>query len=271
MSLKQDRTGTRTSEDLRRRINIKGIDEAVKETDINNKAVKEMETRVNGMSESLDNTRKNYVSTQTQTFTEEQKTRARNNIGAGNSSFSGSYNDLDDVPTNIVKDSSYVHTDNNYTLKEKNKLNGISEHAEVNKIEKIKVNGVEQTINNKEVNLIISSAGSDIYLYSHSDSSGYIWFKNGFLIQWGRIAVAPSEINTDITARLTYTYTYDDVPDIHVTPITATPSINNVSCGGGTTIVLSKQGMNVYLNSQTTKAVNVNWTAKGHKSVPNGE
>mgnify|MGYP000458356582 CR=1 FL=1 len=74
MSLKQDRTGTRTSEDLRRRINIKGIDEAVKETDINNKTVKEMETRVNGMSESLDNTRKNYVSTQTQTFTEEQTT-----------------------------------------------------------------------------------------------------------------------------------------------------------------------------------------------------
>lgn len=135
MSLKQDRTGTRTSEDLRRRINIKGIDEAVKETDINNKTVKEMETRVNGMSESLDNTRKNYVSTQTQKFTEEQKARARNNIGAGNSSFSGSYNDLQDVPTNLVKDSNYVHTDNNFSNSYKNNVdaNSSNRHAHSNK------------------------------------------------------------------------------------------------------------------------------------------
>ena len=33
-----------------------------------------------------------------QTLTDEQKTQARNNIGAGTSSFSGSYNDLDDRP-----------------------------------------------------------------------------------------------------------------------------------------------------------------------------
>ena len=270
MSLKQDRTGTRTSEDLRRRLNIKGIDEAVKETDENSKIVKEMSSRVAGISESLDNTRQNYVSTQPQTFTEEQKISARNNIGAGNSSFSGSYNDLDNIPSNLVQDANYVHTDSNYTSEEKAKLRGISANAEVNKIEKIKLNGVEQTINNKEVNLIISSTGSDIYQYSHSDSFGYIWFKNGWLFQWGRIAVAPSAANTDTTARLTYTLAYDDVPDIHVTPITATPSINDVSCGGGTTIALSKEGMNVYLNSQTTKAVNVNWTAKGHKSIPNG-
>ena len=29
MSLKQDRTGTRTAEDLRRRLNVKAIDESV--------------------------------------------------------------------------------------------------------------------------------------------------------------------------------------------------------------------------------------------------
>ena len=162
MSLKQDRTGTRTSEDLRRRINIKGIDEAVKETDENSKAVKEMETRVNGISESLDNTRKNYISTQTQKFTEEQKTRARDNIGAGNSSFSGSYNDLSNIPTDLVKDAKYVHTDNNYSISEKNKLAEIENKAEVNKIEKIKVNGIEQDITNKEVDITFNPTLYDL-------------------------------------------------------------------------------------------------------------
>lgn len=169
MSLKQDRTGTRTSEDLRRRINIKGIDEAVKETDENSKAVKEMETRVNGISESLDNTRKNYISTQTQKFTEEQKTRARDNIGAGNSSFSGSYNDLSNIPTDLVKDAKYVHTDNNYSISEKNKLAEIENKAEVNKIEKIKVNGIEQDITNKEVDITFNPTLYDLSSYKESD------------------------------------------------------------------------------------------------------
>lgn len=41
----------------------------------------------------------NAVKYTTQTLTDEQKQQARTNIGAGTSSFSGSYNDLDDKPT----------------------------------------------------------------------------------------------------------------------------------------------------------------------------
>lgn len=114
---------------------------------------------------------------------------------------------------------------------------------------------------------IATSGASDIYSYSHSDSNGYIWFTNGFLVQWGRVAVTPSAVNTDTTARITYLYEYDDVPDQHVEKLVATPSTVDVSCGGGTTVALSKQGMNIYVNSQTTRAVNVNWEAKGHKSI----
>ncbi len=147
MSLKQDRTGTRTSEDLRRRLNLRDLDEAVKETDENSKIVKEMSSRVEGMSESLDNTRRNYVSTQPQTFTEEQKINARKNIGAGNSSFSGSYNDLANKPTSL----------SNINLEEGKKLAGIENGAQKNKIEKIKLNGVEQSVNSGEIDLIISS------------------------------------------------------------------------------------------------------------------
>ncbi len=159
MSLKQDRTGTRTSEDLRRRINVKGIDDAVKETDINNKKVKEIEQRVNGMSESLDNTRKNYISTQKQSFTELQKERARKNIGAGNSSFSGSYDDLSNKPSSL----------SDINSSEGNKLTGIETGSQKNKIEKIKVNGVEQPVVNKEVNITFNSTSYDLSSYKEND------------------------------------------------------------------------------------------------------
>ena len=57
---------------------------------------------------------------------------------------SGNYNDLSNKPTipsktsdlindnNFISDSSYVHTDNNYTNAEKSKLSGIASGAEVN-------------------------------------------------------------------------------------------------------------------------------------------
>lgn len=105
MSIKQDRTGTRTSEDLRRRINVKNIEEATEKVDASVEQVQKLSNQVGtlsgqvkGLNDSVTNTRESYVSTNAQTFTEEQKTRARNNIGAGNSSFSGSYNDLKNKP-----------------------------------------------------------------------------------------------------------------------------------------------------------------------------
>lgn len=48
------------------------------------------------------------------------------------SDFSGSYNDLTDVPDDLVEDGDYVHTDNNYTDSEKSKLEGIESGAEAN-------------------------------------------------------------------------------------------------------------------------------------------
>lgn len=41
----------------------------------------------------------------------------------------GSYTDLTNIPANIVTDAAYVHTDNNYTTTEKNKLAGIEAGA----------------------------------------------------------------------------------------------------------------------------------------------
>lgn len=57
-----------------------------------------------------------------------------------------------------VQDASYKHTDNNYTTAEKNKLSDIEEKAQVNVIEKIYVNGVEQTVRKKAVNIKVENS-----------------------------------------------------------------------------------------------------------------
>lgn len=62
--------------------------------------------------------------------------------------------------SNFVSDANYVHTDSNFTLGEKGKLASIESGAEENVIEVIKVNGVTQTVTNKEVDLIVSGGGN---------------------------------------------------------------------------------------------------------------
>lgn len=285
MSLKQDRAGTRTAEDLRRRLNVKAIDESVETVEESKETVDNLERSVSALSSSLTNTRKDYVSTLNQTFTEAQKLQARTNIGAGNSSFSGSYDDLEDKPTSL--------SDINTT--ESNKLANIEANAQVNKLEKIYVGGEEITPTNKAVNLYVDSymsdysenpvqnkvikayidansggssgGGSAIYQEYHTDYAGYVWFNDGFLVQWGRTSITPTAINTDTTARITYTYSYDNIPDRKTEVSSATPSVAKVASGGGTTTTLSKQGMNIYVNSSTTRAVTVDWLATGYKAI----
>lgn len=64
--------------------------------------------------------------------------------------------------SNFAVDANYVHTDNNYTTDEKNKLSGIAEGAQVNKIESIKVNGVAQSITNKAVNIAVPTNNNQL-------------------------------------------------------------------------------------------------------------
>lgn len=46
----------------------------------------------------------------------------------------GSYNDLKDVPTDLVRDANYVHTDNNYTNTDKSKVNLIQTSGDGNSV-----------------------------------------------------------------------------------------------------------------------------------------
>ena len=86
-----------------------------------------------------------------------------------------------DVPTkisdlnnddNTVKDAAYVHTDNNYTTDEKNKLAELENYddtdikaqiAAAGKIDTIKVNGTAQTVTNKTVELTIPTKSLNSY------------------------------------------------------------------------------------------------------------
>lgn len=197
--------------------------------------------------------------------------------------------------TKVTKVAGKDLSTNDFTDAEKTKLSNIEANAEVNILEKIFVAGEEQTITNKGVNLYVDSymsdysenpvqnkvvkayidehassgggGGSAIYQEYHTDYAGYVWFADGFLVQWGRTSITPTAINTDTTARITYTHSYDNIPDRKTEVSSATPTVAKVTSGGGTTTTLSKQGMNIYVNSSTTRAVTVDWKATGYKSI----
>ena len=67
---------------------------------------------------------------------------------------SGSYDDLIDKPANLVQDASYVHTDNNFTNAEKDKLDGIEAGAEKNVNADWSATGGNSEILNKPENLV---------------------------------------------------------------------------------------------------------------------
>lgn len=74
---------------------------------------------------------------------------------------SGNPTDSGIVASSVVQDADYVHTDNNYTTADKNKLAGIEAGAEANVIEKVKVNGTELTPDAaKAVDVPVPVAGS---------------------------------------------------------------------------------------------------------------
>lgn len=72
---------------------------------------------------------------------------------------------------NTVTDANYVHTDNNYTLGEKQKLAGLENYndeelrgliAQAGKIDIIKVNGTAQTVTNKTVEISVPTNNNQI-------------------------------------------------------------------------------------------------------------
>ena len=63
---------------------------------------------------------------------------------------------------NFVQDEKYVHTDNNYTAEEKEKLKNIATNAQVNVIEKVKVNGKELPAEEKTIDVTVPTKLSQL-------------------------------------------------------------------------------------------------------------
>ena len=276
MSIKQDRCLPRTALDVDRRYNPVPND------------VEELRGMIKGfeVDETLSASSPNAISNSA-------VTRALNNKVTKVAGKDLSTNDFTDEYKEKLDNA--IENSNDFTDEYKTKLDSIENGAEANVLEKIYVAGEEQTITNKAVNLYVDSYMSDystnpvqnkivkayidansggsgesvnaIYQEYHTDYAGYVWFTDGFLVQWGRTSITPTAINTDTTARITYTYSYDNIPDRKTEVSSATPTVAKVTSGGGTTISLSKQGMNIYVNSSTTRAVTVDWLATGYKST----
>lgn len=101
---------------------------------------------------------------------------------------------------NTVKDANYVHTDNNYTTTEKNKLAGLSNYddteirnqiAAAGKIDTIKVNGTAQTVTNKTVELTIPTNNNQL-----ANGAGYQTASQVNTAIQAVVGSAPDALNT---------------------------------------------------------------------------
>lgn len=79
-----------------------------------------------------------------------------------------------ELPNNLVYDSNYVHTDNNFSNTYKDKLDSIQEGAQVNVIEKVQKNGVDLDITNKTVNITVPTKTSDLVNDGEDGTNPYI-------------------------------------------------------------------------------------------------
>lgn len=303
MSIKQDSCVPRTPLDVERRYNkvpsdIEYLKELIKlievDDSLSTSSINPVQNRVITNALNTKVTKVAGKDLSTNDFTDSYKTKIDNIVPTSND-FTDEYKQkLDDMNEFTDEYKQKLDNMNDFTDAEKTKLSNIEANAEVNVLEKIFVAGEEQTITNKGVNLYVDNymsdysenpvqnkvikeyidshassggGGSAIYQEYHTDYAGYVWFADGFLVQWGRTSITPTAINTDTTARITYTYSYDSIPDRKTEVSSATPTVAKVTSGGGTTTALSKQGMNIYVNSSTTKAVTVDWKATGYKSI----
>ncbi len=109
--------------------------------------------------------------------------------------------------SNFVEDSSYNHTDNNFTNSLLSKLNGIENSAQANVIENISVNGTKQTITDKTVALtIMTNSVSDLVNYYTKTETYTKSEVNGLIsaIPKFDIKVVDSKPTTDISETTIY-------------------------------------------------------------------
>lgn len=125
---------------------------------------------------------------------------------------------------NIVKDGSYVHTDNNYTTADKTKLTNIATGAQVNVLEGVQLNGTDLTITNKKVN--VSGVATTTQLNAKADKATTL---AGYNIG---DAYTKSEVDAKVSSVYKYkgsVATYENLPTTGLT----TGDVYNVEAAHG--------------------------------------
>jgi hypothetical protein len=102
---------------------------------------------------------------------------------------------------------------------------------------------------------------------SITDYEGHLWFKNGMLLQWGKVTITPTAANTVTSVEITFPKTYEFAPFIVASPQIAYPNACTCSVGVGSTDAGAKAGMKIYMTRTNTSATNFRWFAVGYKSV----
>ena len=92
--------------------------------------------------------------------------------------------DLTNLLNNYVIDTDYIHTDNNYTTTEKNKLEGIATGAEVNvNSDWNAVSGDAQILNKPDIaNIARQSISETAEGLTYSNTTGVLSLTNGYII-----------------------------------------------------------------------------------------
>lgn len=94
--------------------------------------------------------------------------------------------------------------------------------------------------------------------YSTTGYAGQIRHANGFMIQWGRVSIAPDAANQVKTVDIKYPLEFTHAPIVQAQAHTTAPSVVTVSIGTG-----SVTGTAIYLTRTNTTATWVSWIAIG--------
>jgi hypothetical protein len=94
--------------------------------------------------------------------------------------------------------------------------------------------------------------------YSTTGYGGHIRHANGFMIQWGRVSIAPDAANQVKSVAITYPIEFTHAPIVQAHPHTTAPTVVTVSAGTG-----SVTGTTLYLTRTNTTATWVSWVAIG--------
>lgn len=200
-------------------------------------------------------------------------TKTESSTTNGNIKINGNEINVYTLPADVPHDANYIHTDNNYTTAEKNKLNGIESGSQVNIIEDVKFNGTSLPITNKSVNVIAQAtleSGTNIRTVNGQSlldvSKGDLKIVSG---EWGKITGTLAD-QTDLKEALDNKVTLNTQQTISgIKTFSSSPILNTGATLKGTLQASGTPDIGTNLNKfGTVYATTFNGTATNATNAP---